>query len=35
MDGRYEIHFHTMPASLDHAIAGVERVLGEALGVRA
>lgn len=34
-DGRYEVHFHTMPASLDHAIAGVEKVLGEALGVRA
>lgn len=33
-DGRFEIHFHTMPASLDHAIAGVEKVLGEALRVR-
>ncbi|MFQ5859206.1 MAG: hypothetical protein ACE5LU_26700 [Anaerolineae bacterium] len=33
-DGRYKIHFHRAPTSLDHAIASVEAVLGEALGVR-
>jgi hypothetical protein len=32
--GRYEVHFHRMPASLDHAITNVETVLAEALGAR-
>jgi hypothetical protein len=32
--GRYKVHFHAMPTSLDHAIATVERVLAEAMGAR-
>lgn len=31
--GRYKIHFHTMPESLDHAIASIEAVLAQAMGV--
>jgi hypothetical protein len=31
---RYKVHFHAMPTSLDHAIATVERVLAQAMGVR-
>lgn len=30
--GRYEVHFQSLPASLDHAITNVETVLAEALG---
>lgn len=30
--GRYQIHFRTMPSSLDHAITNIERVLAEAYG---
>ena len=33
MDGRFKIHYHTMPAHVDHAIASVEAVLGQAMGV--
>ncbi len=28
--GRYQVHFHTAPSSLDHAITSIERVLTEA-----
>lgn len=28
--GRYQVHFHTMPSSLDHALAQIEHVLKEA-----
>lgn len=33
-DGRFKVHFHTMPSSLDHSIASIEAVLAEAMGVR-
>jgi len=33
--GRYQIHFHTTPSSLDHAITGIERVLQQACNGRA
>jgi hypothetical protein len=29
--GRFHIHFHTMPSSLDHAITSIEEVLAHAL----
>ena len=32
-DGRYQVHYHTAPRSLDHAICTIEDVLGEALGL--
>jgi len=32
-DGRYQVHYHTAPCSLDHAICTIEDVLGEALGL--
>lgn len=31
-DGRYQVHYHTMPQSLDHAITSIEDVLAEAFG---
>ncbi len=31
-DGRYEVHYHTAPESLDHAISAIEDVLAEAFG---
>jgi hypothetical protein len=33
-NGSYKVHFHTMPDSVDHTIAAIEEVLGEAVGVR-
>ncbi len=32
-DGRFKIHFHTMPANIDHAVGSVEAVLAQAMGV--
>jgi hypothetical protein len=32
-DGRYQVHYHTAPQSLDHAIGAIEDVLAEAFGV--
>lgn len=29
--GRYQIHFHTLPSSLDHAISKIEEVLSQAM----
>jgi len=34
VDGRFKVHFHTMPSSLDHGIASIEAVLAQAMGVR-
>lgn len=31
-DGRYQVHYHTAPRSLDHAITTIEDVLAEAFG---
>lgn len=28
--GRYQVHFHTIPTSLDHVITSIEMVLGQA-----
>lgn len=33
--GRYHVHFHTTPSSLDHAITSIERVLQQACNGRA
>jgi hypothetical protein len=33
-NGRFLVHFHEMPANLDHAINNIETILAEALGVR-
>lgn len=32
LDGRYQVHYHTAPQSLDHAICSIEDVLSEACG---
>lgn len=32
-DGRFSIHFHSMPVSIDHSIASIEAVLRDAMGV--